>query len=139
MLPDLPFNVDLIVEALLASGELARARRVAEGSCVRGGGRLREARGLLSMSAVALAGDPSQWGNAERCIDEVLRVAKSLGARSLRAKGLLLRGKLASLRGEPESRDRDASESAAMFRELGLGRYERQAQALRTDEGDAGK
>ncbi len=136
---ELPFNVDLIVEALLASGELARARRVAEGSCVRGGGRLREARGLLSMSAVALAGDPSQWGNAERCIDEVLRVAKSLGARSLRAKGLLLRGKLASLRGEPESRDRDASESAAMFRELGLGRYERQAQALRTDEGDAGK
>ena len=132
---ELPINIDLIVEALLATGELDVARRLAERSCARGGGRLREARGLLSMGAVALAGDPSGWGNAERCLGEALRLARSLGARSVHAKALLGRAQLASLHGEAEARDRDASESAAMFRELGLGRYERQARTLLSNGG----
>ena len=132
---ELPTNVDLIVEALLAAGELERARRVAEGSSARGGGRLREARGLLSLGAVALAGDPSGWGNAERCLNEALRSARNLGARFVQAKALLGRAKLAALRGEAEARDRDAAESAAMFRERGLGRYERQALSVLTAAG----
>ncbi len=127
---ELPINVDLIVEALLASGELERARRVAEGSSGRGGGRVREARGQVSLGLVSLAGDPSEWGNAERCFDEALGLATRLGARSVRAKALLGRAQLAALRGELDARDRDGSASAAIFRELGMGRYEKRARTL---------
>jgi predicted ATPase/class 3 adenylate cyclase len=127
---DLAINADLIVESLLAVGEVERAKRVAEVNAQRAGGRLREARVEVSSGMVSLALGPSHYGDAERHFSEAAERARDLGARSVYAKALLGSAKLAALRNAPETPRRFAAEAASIFRELGMGRYEAKALSL---------
>ncbi|MEE9281164.1 MAG: adenylate/guanylate cyclase domain-containing protein [Myxococcota bacterium] len=123
-------NSNLVVEALLAAGEVDRARRVAEATALRAGGRLREARSSLSLGLVSLALGPSHWGDAEEHFLGAADGARSIGARSVYAHALLGAAELAARRGEPGALRTSAEEAAAIYRELGMGRYEAKARAL---------
>ena len=85
--------------------------------------RIRALRGWVSIGWVALV------GGMAACL-----AAANLASAASSAP-VLGRAKLAALRGEPQLRDRDASASVAIFRELGMGRYEKQARTLLADGG----
>ncbi len=127
---DLGINSEMIVEALLAVGELRRARRIAEARVERSGGRLREARGALMTGMVALAAGPEEHPDAERAFGDALARALEIGARSLEGRAHLGLAELAHERGDLPAMESHARQALAILRPLGFGRYAMRAARL---------
>jgi len=127
---DLGINSETIVEALLAVGELRRARRIAEARVERSGGRLREARGALMTGMVALAAGPEEHPDAERAFGDALARALEIGARSLEGRAHLGLAELAHERGDLPAMESHAHQALAILRPLGFGRYAMRAARL---------
>jgi class 3 adenylate cyclase/tetratricopeptide (TPR) repeat protein len=92
---DLTSNADLIVDALIRSGETERAEQYAARTVRHGGGRLRALLGALAMGQVKRQLGAPHWRESEECYDRALRLARELGLRSVEAAALLGRGALA--------------------------------------------
>jgi tetratricopeptide (TPR) repeat protein len=118
----LPVNSRLVTDALLAAGDLDRARRIAELAYARGGGRLREALATSSLGDVMFRLGPTHWGEAERWYRQAIGMAQAIGARSAHAAALLGAGELAAARGEREPAERQLRQALTVCAELGLAR-----------------
>jgi tetratricopeptide (TPR) repeat protein len=124
---DLGVYVHLIVEVLLAAGEVARAERVAERA--RGsGGRLRRLFADLAVAAVHRQRD--EQVEARRTLLEAYDLAEEIGSRSGQVAALLGAGELALAGGMREKATLYLSRALALAREAGLLRWAERAQRL---------
>ena len=130
---DLSFNLEVIIEALLLAGELERAHQVAVGQARYGGGRLRVARHTFCLGQVMFALGPDSWAEAERHLNLAAERATEIGARSILGKAFLELAQLDALRGDRPAAHARAEAARDLFRELGMGRYEAQAQGILVD------
>jgi tetratricopeptide (TPR) repeat protein len=127
---DFAMNVDLIVAALAAVGELEGARRIADLAARRAGGRLRDARNTVSRAEVALAG-----GQVDACtpgcfLDDVISLATEIGARSVAARGRLAVARYGALRGRVELVEENGRDALTTFEELGFEHYARKTREV---------
>lgn len=107
-------------DAFLAAGQVERAERVAQGVRRRAGGRLRQAQSACDLGAVALNQGHHGWKRADYFLDEAVRVARGIGARSSLARALALRAELLAARGDEETSERCVAESAKLAHEIGV-------------------
>jgi class 3 adenylate cyclase/tetratricopeptide (TPR) repeat protein len=135
----LPLNSRLVIEALLAVGEVARARRVAEIASGRGGGRLREVAIAAALGDVMLRLGAAHWVEAERWYAQALGVGQAIGARSSEVAALLGLAELAVARGDRETARRQLAVALGHCRELGLRRFQGRAERLLSDVADEAK
>ncbi len=129
----LPLNSRLVIEALLAVGETARARRVAELAYGRGGGRLREVIITCALGDVFLRLGAAHWIDAERWYGKALALAQVIGARSTEIAALLGLAELAIAREDRETARRHVDVALGYARELGLHRSAARAERLLAD------
>ena len=127
---DLGAGTDVIVEALLAHGDVARARRIAEARLARAGGRLRQARSAYARGLVALRVGAEELPVAERCFGEALALGKELGLRAIEGKAHLGLAEVARARALAEPMVSHARQALALLRPLRLGHYESRAARL---------
>jgi len=132
---DLALNVDLIISALLAAGELERARRLAEASAERSGGRLREARNRLALGEVVAAGHDGDPCRSHHLFREALEMAGGLGARSVVGRAHLGLASVAAIRGRADAVREHAQVALQIFTEVGLEHFATQARRLIEAEG----
>jgi hypothetical protein len=92
-------NARLVVEALLAVGEIQRAERAAELAYRRAGGRLREALSTVALGDALRARGPAHWEAAQRWYTRARSVAADIGARSALVGASLGLAELARTRG----------------------------------------
>ncbi len=124
-------NAPLVVEALLAAGELPRAERAAELAYARAGGRLREALSLYALAEVMLARGPTHWEAAAGHYTRAIRLAEAIGARSGLALARVGRADLVMRRGGDSPAERDTLRRAlADLERLGFAHHVRRAQRL---------
>jgi hypothetical protein len=120
----------VVVETLLAIGDVPLAERLARIAEERAAGRLRVLYAALALGDAALRRGPSQWAEAERSLARALALADAIGMRSVRALILIARGRLAMARGDAEAARADWCAAREICAALGLRRYERIALAL---------
>jgi class 3 adenylate cyclase/tetratricopeptide (TPR) repeat protein len=125
-------NAPLVVEALLVSGEIARAERFAENAYAHAGGRLREA-----LSACALGDVMARIGTGRRdaalqWYDTGAALAERIGAGSPLVLARIGRAEIAYAR-EGRSDGTVVAEILALCRTLRLGHYAERASRLPTD------
>jgi hypothetical protein len=124
-------NAPLVVEALLAAGEVPRAERAAELAYARAGGRLREALSLYALAEVMLARGPTHWEAAAGHYTRAIRLAEAIGARSALALAHVGRADLVMRRGGDSPAERDALRRAlADLERLGFAHHVRRAERL---------
>jgi hypothetical protein len=123
-------NCQVIVEALLAIGDLKRAEQCAERSLQNAGGRLRELACVLALADVLVRLGPSRWTEAERCLDRGHALAQAVGSRSGLAAASLGRAELALALGDGEGALRHGEVARAAYAALGFTRYETRADRL---------
>ncbi len=126
----LPLNSRLVIESLLMAGEVARARRVAELTHGRGGGRLREVIRSVARGDVLLRLGTAHWVEAERWYGPALAQAQVLGAASTEAAALLGLAEIALRRGERDTAARQLDLALARCRDRDLRRTQRRAERL---------
>ncbi len=129
----LPLNSRLVIEALLAVGETARARRVAELAYGRGGGRLREVIITCALGDVMLRLGAAHWVDAERWYGQALALAQVIGARSTEIAALLGLAELAVARDDRETARRHVDVALGYARDLGLHRSAARAERILAD------
>jgi adenylate cyclase len=124
---DLGMSVHLIVEVLLAAGELARAERVADRA--RGsGGRLRRVFADLAVAAVHRhRGEPLE---ARSRLVEAYDLAQKIGSRSGQVAAMIGAAELALAGGAREKAARCLAPARALAREAGLLRWAERAERL---------
>jgi class 3 adenylate cyclase/tetratricopeptide (TPR) repeat protein len=133
-------NAPLVVEALLAGGEIQRAERAAELSYSRAGGRLREALSLYALAEVMLARGPTHREAAARQYAHAIRLAEIIGARSTLACARVGQADLAGRRGGASPAERDALRRAlADLERLGFIHHARRARRLLAEPLAAGE
>lgn len=128
-------SINLLVETLLALGDVAWAEKLARIAVERAAGRLRVLHCTLALGAAATRRGPSQWGEAERSLARALSIADAIGIRSGRALALIDMGRLALARhrdDEAHSAWRSARDICAA---IGLTRYEHISARLLADSG----
>jgi hypothetical protein len=124
-------NAPLVVEALLAGGEIQRAERAAELAYSRAGGRLREAASLYALAEVMLARGPTHWDAAARHYTHAIRLAETVGARSTLAYACVGQADLVRRRGGDSAAERDTLRRAlADLERLGFIHHARRARRL---------
>ena len=126
----LPLNSRLVIEALLAVGEVARARRVAEIANGRGGGRLREVLIASALGDVMLRLGAAHWVEAERWYTQAVAIAQVIGARSSEVAALLGLAELAIARDDRANARRQLELALGHCRDLGLRRFQTRAERL---------
>ena len=136
---NLPLNGRLVLDALLAVGEVSRAKRIAEIANSRGGGRLREASITSSLGDVMFRLGAAHWVEAERWFTHALGVAQAIGARSTEVAALLGLAELAIARGDRETARRQIAVALGHCRELGLRRSELRAERLAAEIAEEAK
>jgi tetratricopeptide (TPR) repeat protein len=124
---DLAITSHLIVEVLIAAGELARAERVAE-RLRESGGRLR--RMLADLALAAVQRERGQLGEAKRALAHALEIAEEIGSRSGVVAGLLGCGEIALAAAASDRAIDPLSRALALGREAGLHRWADRAQRL---------
>jgi tetratricopeptide (TPR) repeat protein len=107
-------STHLIGQALLATGEVARARRIAALAEVRVGGRLREVYTNLALGDVLHQDGRKNWDEALRHYDNALNGARQIALRSAEGVALLGMARLSLDKGDREA----ARESARTARDL---------------------
>jgi class 3 adenylate cyclase/tetratricopeptide (TPR) repeat protein len=127
---DMAVKCHLVVEALLAIGEIARARRFAEIAYEHAGGRLRQAWCTTALGDIMLRLGPGHWAEAERWYQQALGLAEALGARSALATAALGAGELAVAQGDQETGRRLFRQALAVAGDIGFGRLQARAEDL---------
>jgi class 3 adenylate cyclase/tetratricopeptide (TPR) repeat protein len=136
---DFAVTSHLVVEALLALGDLKGAERCARLAHSHAAGRLREMLSALALGDVLLRLGPPHWDEAERAYSQAIGVAETLGARSPLAIARLGAGELALRRGDRAASARHLHQALTLCRDLGLDRYRPRAEHLLADAaGDEG-
>jgi len=136
---NLPLNGRLVLEALLAVGEVTRAKRIADIANGRGGGRLREATITSSLGDIMFRLGPAHWIEAERWYTHALGVAQAISSRSTEVAALLGLAELAIARGDRETARRQIALALGHCRALGLCRSQRRAERLAADAAEDAK
>lgn len=129
----LPLNSRLVIDALLAVGETARARRVAEVAYGRGGGRLREVIITSALGDVMLRLGAAHWVEAERWYGQSLALAQVIGARSSEIATLIGLAELALARSDRETARRHLDVAVGYGRDLGMHRLLARGERLLAD------
>ncbi len=120
---DLAINIDLIVSALIVTGDTTRARKLAEIAVERASGRLREARHALALADANRAGHEGDLSCAHGFYEHARALGEQMGARSVRAHAHLGLGELAAVRGEHMIARRHVTTAAELFDEIGFVHY----------------
>jgi class 3 adenylate cyclase len=120
---DLAISSHLIVDGLLAIGDVHRAQRIAEEAAERSGGRLHLTLSSLALAAVLVRRGSEHWTDAERHYRRALELARELGTPTNEVAALLGLGEVETVRGEPGASRAFAGEALALAAEHGLGRY----------------
>ncbi|MCP4003130.1 MAG: AAA family ATPase, partial [bacterium] len=126
---DVSQNLDLIIELLLGIGEVERAGQLAQKGVERSGGRLRDARNLLSVGRVASRRGPAHAMSAQKHLLKALEIAREIGIRSVIAHALIALAELAELRGETPDRA-SLEEARGIFEDLKLKHYAPRVRSL---------
>jgi class 3 adenylate cyclase/ABC-type lipoprotein export system ATPase subunit/tetratricopeptide (TPR) repeat protein len=134
-LGDLGLKSNLVVEACLAVGELKRARRLAELAYEHAGGHLREAVSAIALGDVMRHFGLDHWPDAERWYRHAIDLAERIEARAALGLALLGSAELAAAQGDSAKAAQAAERSVRLLREVGLGRYLRRAERLRSEVG----
>jgi class 3 adenylate cyclase/tetratricopeptide (TPR) repeat protein len=130
-------TVHVMVETLLALGDVVWAEKLARLAAERAAGRLRIIFAALAFGSAATRRGPSQWVEAERSFGRALALADAIGLRSARALALIGSGGLALARNQADAA-REAWRSARdLCAAIGLRRYERVAAQLLSEGGAA--
>lgn len=129
---DLALNIDLIISAFVISGEVDRARKLAELATERSGGRLRETRQLLALGEALHAGHDGDPRRAMSCYGEALEIARTIGARSSQARAHAGLAWLATERGEDAVAYENARRTLQIYEELDLDHQARAARSILT-------
>lgn len=116
-------TVHVIVETLLALGDVARAERLARIAEERAAGRVRALYAALSVGDAAIRRGPAQWAEAERSLGRALALSDAIGLRSARALALIARGRLASARGNGDAARADWRAAHDLATTIGLARH----------------
>ena len=132
-------SIHVLVETLLAVGDVGRAEKLARVALGNAAGRLRRLFAALALGDAATRRGPSQWADAARSFTQALALADALGMRSARATALIGRGRLAFDRSRTDDARTDWLEARELCTAIGLTRYERMAaELLRADRWRAG-
>ena len=136
-LGDLALKSNLVVEALVAVGELKRARRLAELAYAHAGGRLREALCATALGDVTWRLGPEHYATAQGWYDRAISLAEVVDTRWPLATASLGAAELALARGDRASAARLAEKALVIYREVDLARYQTRAERLlaRVDAG----
>ena len=126
-------NCAVIVEALVAVGELRRAEQCAERALQGAGGRLRELVCVLALADVLTRLGAGRWAEAERWLERARALAQEIGSRSGLAAVSLIRAELALAAGDGEGAVRHGEVARAAYAALGFTRYESRADRVVTD------
>lgn len=111
-------SLRFVTEAFLAAGLIDRAERVAQGVRRRAGGRLRRAQSARDVAGVALAREDAK--RAEYFLEEAVRVAREIQARSTLASALRDRAVLYERLGQAEHALDCVAEAHSIAAEVGL-------------------
>ncbi len=130
MASNLSLYIRLLAEVLVAVGELDVAERAAEIAYERAGGRLREMLATLALGEVLSHRSRSRWSDARRFYERSLTLALEIGQRSTVGFARLGLAELAALGGEGKRELPSIATALAIFRALGMTRYERRAERL---------
>jgi class 3 adenylate cyclase/tetratricopeptide (TPR) repeat protein len=126
----------ILVDGLLAIGDLPRARRVAERiaehAARAAGGRLNSALRGLARGAAMLRGGSEHWTDAEHELEGALRLSREIGSRSMASAARFGLGELAMARGDAASAEAHAEEALALAQQCGFVRYAERARNLLT-------
>jgi tetratricopeptide (TPR) repeat protein len=132
---DMALKGQLVVEALIAIGEVYRARNFIEVAYAHAGGRLREAICTAAFGRVMQHLGPSYWEDAARWYERARVLGAALGARSVQAAAGLGVAELAAARGEHAAAAAQIEEVRRICQAAGLRRYEQQATRLQAEIG----
>ncbi|MFI5397074.1 MAG: adenylate/guanylate cyclase domain-containing protein [Candidatus Binatia bacterium] len=127
---DMALKSLLVVDTLLAVGEIERARRFGETAYGHAGGRLRQAHCATALGDVMLRLGPQHWNDAAQRYQEAIELAQQIGARSTLAAAEMGAGELAAMRGDREQGRQLFIGALATARELGFGRLQSRAEGL---------
>jgi class 3 adenylate cyclase/tetratricopeptide (TPR) repeat protein len=127
---DLAGKCYLIVDVLLAVGEVERARHLAEVAYAHAGGRFREGICAVALGEVALRQGPERWSEAARWYDRAQGLAEVIGARSLLAAARIGAGELALAQGDCTRGTELIRLGLAACEELDFVRYRSRAESL---------
>jgi tetratricopeptide (TPR) repeat protein len=129
----------LLVDALVAVGELRRAEALAQLAHRVASGRLREMLSTLALGQVLVRLGPQRWTDAGRCFDQALALGETLGAQTALTAARLGAGELALARGDVPLAARQLQAARALGAALGLGRYVARIDRLLAEAGAAGE
>jgi class 3 adenylate cyclase len=127
---DVAIGSHVVVDALLALGDLEGAERFARVAHERGSGRLREMLSAAALGEVLLRLGPDCWGEAERCYNQAAALAEALGAPATLATARLGIGEVTAARGDHGASRHQLQQALALCRELGLAHYQARAERL---------
>jgi class 3 adenylate cyclase len=119
---------DLVTEVLLDLGEVEAAGRFARLSQRTAAGGMRDAQSRIALACVQLAQEPPELDAAIESLRDAEAWADRFGSRSTRARALLGLAQAARMRGVAQPAE--AGQAAALFDDLGMGRYAERARAL---------
>lgn len=130
---DLAINPDLMVDALVAIGEVERARKLATTALERAGGRLRQARQHLALAGALAAGHGGDVGQAHDGYMEAIAQAGEIGAHSILGRAHLGLARLARARGEIPRSVEHARNALALLEGCGFAHHAQQVRTLLAD------
>jgi hypothetical protein len=120
---DLAISSLLLVEALLAAGDLPRAQRLAELSLRRARGRLHTLFATIAHGMVRVRLGGEQPGEPERALKRALALARELGLRSAEIAALVTLAELARSRDEAALATELARKADSLVDSTGFERY----------------
>ena len=120
-----------VVYAFLAAGDIERAERVAQTVRRRSGGKFRQAYSAKALGDVAAARGPDAWQRATYFYEEAVRVARTIGARSVLATTLLANARLLGRQGNAAAALAALDEAAPHFQALAMRWHIAQGEGLR--------
>lgn len=132
-------NMDQIVSALIAVGEVERGRQLAEMAVERAGGRLREARHQLALGNALAAGHHADPCRAHAAYSTSLSIAEEIGAQSIIGRTRLGLAHLAFTRGDLRAAADDAAHSIRVLEQIGFTHYVQWARLLQSWVESAGQ
>jgi hypothetical protein len=109
-----------VVDALIATGDLDRAERIAQTVRRRSGGRFRKAYSAKGLADIAARRGAEGWSRAGYFYEEAVRVAREIDAQSLLASALLAQAHLFGLQGKAEAGIAALDEGMRLARGLGM-------------------
>jgi len=117
----------LVVDTLLAAGEVKRARRYAEIAWTNAGGRHREAVGATGLAEALRAAGEKHWPEARRLYQRATELSEEIGSRSTLAVASLGAGLIARAEGREKEAAEHLRRSLELSRQLGLARIAERA------------